>query len=60
MLYIKILGREVNVENHIISVSCEKNDNPELVCVNILKYMFWEGLLSSPIKNYKVRAVEYT
>ena len=56
----KILGREVNVENHIISVSCEKNDNPELVCVNILKYMFWEGLLSSPIKNYKVRAVEYT
>ena len=56
----RILGREVNIENYIISVSCEKDDNPELVCVNILRYLFWEGLLSSPIKKYKVRAVEYT
>lgn len=54
-----VLGREVNVKDYVISISCEKEDNPRLICVNIIKYLFEEGILSAPVSKYKVRAVEY-
>ena len=54
-----ILGREVSIKDHIISISCEKEDDPRLICVNIIKYLFEEGILSAPVSKYKVRAVEY-
>ena len=54
-----VLGREVNVKDYVISISCEKEDNPRLICVNIIKYLLEEGILSAPVSKYKVRAVEY-